>query len=66
MGEEYVGNMKDPLRVNSTILITGFTSGEIGLWLNGFMMRTIQAHAPGPKVGVYASACTHVSFTTSS
>jgi WD40 repeat protein len=51
VSQEYAGNMKaSPQEVSSTFLLTGFPSGEVGIWLSGFMMRTIQAHGTGPKI----------------
>lgn len=50
--EEYIGDrdVSDLKKIKNAILLTGFPSGELGIWVGGIMMRCVEAHAPGPQV----------------
>ena len=61
VGEKYIADMpggaqwKD--RVTSTVLVTGFITGNLGVWLRNHktpfqpqLMRVVRAHKPGPQI----------------
>jgi WD40 repeat protein len=44
--------------VTATIVLTGFPTGEIGVWVDGLLMRCVEAHHKGPQVIMPDGACT--------
>ena len=47
-------------QVEDTVVLTGFPTGEIGIWINGLLMRCIEGHAKGPQVILPDGSCTYL------
>ena len=41
------------------MVLTGFPSGELGIWMKGLLMRTVEAHKPGPLLILPDGSCTY-------